>query len=118
MNTSVCPVSLSEICSDLISEQATAGWLQIKSEMRDDVISVADRVIRGEEVHAYRHKSRHTRELAMIDFVEHPLSDDAIFAAWNGDRMPLTDLLTRIVQREVAVAWYGETDADELGFIK
>jgi O-phosphoseryl-tRNA(Cys) synthetase len=112
-----CPVALAEIAND---RPVSSQQLAMRSEIRMEVIDVAERIIRGEKIGAkvLRYGIPYTKELAMIDFFEHQLSDDAIFAAWNGDRMPLTDLLTRIVQRVVAVAWYGEADADTLGFSK
>jgi hypothetical protein len=112
-----CSVALAEIAND---RPVSAYQLAVRSEIRMEVIDVAERIIRGEKLGAkvLRFGSPYTKDQAMIDFVEHSLSDDAIFAAWNGDRMPLTDLLTRIVQRVVAVAWYGEATADDLGFYK
>lgn len=113
--SNVCIVSVEEHKNDKpdINHQ-----LVVRSEIRMEVIDAAERIIRGEKINVLRYGIAYTKDQAMIDFVEHPSSDSAIFAAWNGDRMPLTDLLTRIVQRVVAVAWYGESTADDLGFSK
>ena len=112
--TAACHVRVAEIANDArINHQ-----LAVRSEIRMEVMDAAERIIRGETVAVYRYGIRYNNTQAMIDFVEHSLSDQAIFSAWNGDRMPLTDLLTRIVQRVVAVAWYGEATADDLGFLK
>ncbi len=115
--STACRVSQEEVIHDM---QHSNYQLQVRSEIRMEVIDVAERIIRGEKLgpKVINCGIPYTRDQAMIDFVEHPLSDDAIFSAWNGDRMPLTDLLTRIVQRVVAVAWYGEATADDLGFVK
>lgn len=111
----LCSVRIAEIQHD---RPALSKKLAVRSEIRTGVIDVAERIIRGEKVSVYRYGVIYTKDQAMIDFVEHPLCDDTIFNAWNGDRMPLTDLLTRIVQRVVAEAWYGEATADDLGFAK
>jgi hypothetical protein len=111
----LCPVRIAEIQHD---RPSLSERLSVRSEIRMEVIDVAERIIRGEKTNVYRYGIIYTKEQAFIDFVEHHLSDSAIFDAWNGDRMPLTDLLTRIVQRVVAVAWYGEATADDLGFVK
>lgn len=113
-----CAVSSDEIKHDLKGSLDAVQWSILRSDLRMEIINVAERIIRGEKASVYRYGIIYTKEQAFIDFVEHHLSDGTIFDAWNGDRMPLTDLLTRIVQRVVAVAWYGEADADELGFLK
>lgn len=112
-----CSVRIAEIQND---QPVSPQQLLMRSEIRMEVLDIAERIIRGEKLGSkvLRYGMPYTKELAMIDFFEHSLSDEAIFKAWNGDRMPLTDLLTRIVNRVVAVAWYGESTADDLGFVK
>lgn len=118
MNTA-CRVSQEEFRNDISSMRHSPQQLIVRSEIRMEVIDAADRIIRGDKtVQVFRYGARYTRDQAMIDFVEHDLCDSVIFKAWEKDRMPLTDLLTRIVQRVVAESWYGEITADDLGFSK
>ena len=112
-----CRVRHDEIAHDPSPSRYSPEALEMRSEIRMEVIDVADRLVRGEtNLQVFRHGKPYTFDTLMTDFSEHKLHDSVVFKAWNGDRMPLTDLITRIAQRAVADSWYGAEFAESLGF--
>ena len=117
MNNS-CRVSQDEINHDLRSIKRNESWPETKSILRMEVMNTATAIIEGQTTHVQRYGRPYTFNDVLDDVFNHKLFTQAMLACYWGDRAPLSDLISRCVHRAVAVSWYGEEDADDLGFVK
>ena len=117
MSTS-CRVARDEINNDLSSIKTTKAFNDTRSILRLEVINTGLAIVEGKPTYVQRFGQPYVFNDLMEDLQNHKLYPQALLAMFFGDRLPLSDLMSRCVNRAVAVSWYGESDADDLGFVK
>lgn len=113
-----CRVSQEELLHDIKQYRADMAEQYTANEQRLEAIALAKLYLHGQAVIKDEWGRDYPLTELMVSVWDHSLYESAFKAIAIGVHQPMQDLITRCARYACAVHLFGESRADELGFIK